>query len=94
MDGQLKRPGVGYETEGDDAMPKIIQIDKDAYERLEEARRSEESVSEVIKRCVRPVRSAEDVLDILRKASIADETLEAIDESVTRRRRTPRRRRT
>ncbi|MBI2477123.1 MAG: hypothetical protein HYV60_00220 [Planctomycetia bacterium] len=75
-------------------MPKTIQIDKDAYEQLEKARRVEESVSEVIKRCVRPVRSAEEVLDRLRKASVADETLEAIDESVTRRRRTPRRRRT
>jgi predicted CopG family antitoxin len=73
-------------------MPKTIQIDQDAYERLEKVRRSDESVSEVIKRCVRPVRSAEEVLDVLRKANVADETLEAIDESVTRRRRVPRRR--
>jgi predicted CopG family antitoxin len=74
-------------------MPKTIQIDPDAFERIEKARRPEESVSEVIKRCVRPVRSAQDVLDVLRKSGVSDETLQAIDESVTRRRRTPRRRR-
>jgi|CXWL01.1.fsa_nt_gi predicted CopG family antitoxin len=73
-------------------MPKTIQIDQDAYERLETTRRPEETVSEVIKRCVRPVRSAEQVLDELRKANLSDDTLEAIGESVARRRRTPRRR--
>lgn len=73
-------------------MPKTIEINKEAFDRLEETRRAEESVSEVIKRCVRPVRSAEEVLDTLRKASVSDETLEAIDESVERRRRNSRRR--
>lgn len=75
-------------------MPRTIQIDKEAYEQLEETRRSDESVSEVIKRCVRPVRSADEVLDALRKADVSDDTLEAADESVARRRRTPRRRKT
>ena len=74
-------------------MPKSIEVDKDAYERLEKARRAEESVSEVIKRCVHPIRSAEEVLDVLRKANLSDKTLELVDESVTRRRRTPSRRR-
>lgn len=73
-------------------MPKTIEIDKDAFERLEKTRRPEESVSEVIRRCVRPVRSADEVLGALRKANVSDETLAAIDESVARRRRIPRRR--
>jgi predicted CopG family antitoxin len=72
-------------------MAKTIQIDIDAYERLQTTRRPEESVSEVIKRCVRPVRSAKEVLDELRKANLSDETLEAIGESVARRRRVRRR---
>lgn len=72
-------------------MSNTIEIDKDAYDLLEEARGSKETVSDVIKRCVRPVRSAEDVLDALRKADVSDETLEAADEAVTRRRRSPRR---
>lgn len=75
-------------------MYKTIQIDKVAFEQIEKVRRSEESVSEVIKRCVRPVRSGVDALDVLRKSSVSDDTLQAIDESASRRRRTPRRRRT
>lgn len=71
-------------------MPKTIEIDKEAYERLENMRRCEESVSDVIKRYIKPVRCAEDVLKSLRKAEVSDETLDAIDEAVNRRRRIPR----
>jgi predicted CopG family antitoxin len=75
-------------------MPKTVQIDNDAFERLEQARRSDESVSEVIRRCVQPLLSADEVLDVLRKANVAEETLEAIDQSVAQRRRASGRRRT
>jgi predicted CopG family antitoxin len=74
-------------------MSETIEIDQDAFEQLQKARGSQESVSEVIKRCVRPVRSVEEVLDVLRNANVADETLQTIDDSVMRRRRAPRRRR-
>lgn len=72
-------------------MLKSIQITSDAYDRLERARRSDETVSDVISRLVNPPRSAEDVLRMLRSAGLSDETLDAIDESVERRRSIPRR---
>lgn len=74
-------------------MHRTIELDDDAYRRLDEARLDEESDSEVIRRCLPHRRSVEDVLAILRRAEFSESTLEAIDESVARRRRTPRRRR-
>jgi predicted CopG family antitoxin len=64
-----------------------VKIDRDAYERLEEARSAGESFSEVIKRCVRPRQSAEGVLRAMRAARISSSTLRSIEESAARRRR-------
>ncbi len=75
-------------------MLKTIKIDEDAYRRLDAARRSGESLSEVIKRCVSRRRSLDEVTQLLAESELSDETLNAIDESVTRRRQMPRRQRT
>jgi predicted CopG family antitoxin len=72
-------------------MTRSIQLDDDAYTRLKEARRENESWSEVIKRLVRPKPSLPEVLSILRKFGPSAETLDAVDESVSRRRQ-PRKR--
>jgi predicted CopG family antitoxin len=73
-------------------MIRSIEIDEDAYERLEQVRRGAESHSEVIRRCVPRRRPVEEILRLLGRSRLSDETLEQIDESVSRRRRTPRRR--
>jgi predicted CopG family antitoxin len=72
---------------------KTLKIESDAYERLDEARRSGETLSEVIRRCVPRRRSVEEIIDVLQKAPLSEATLNTIDESVSRRRRTPRPRR-
>ena len=64
-----------------------IEVDQDAYARLEQARHGTETLSEVIKRYVPPRRSVDDILRVIRKAKVSAETLEAIDESASRRRR-------
>ncbi len=69
-----------------------IELDQDAFARLEQARRGAESLSEVIKRLVPPRRPLDEVLRALREAGVSAETLDAIDESASRRRRTPHRR--
>ncbi|MEX0704253.1 MAG: antitoxin VapB family protein [Planctomycetales bacterium] len=74
-------------------MIRKIELDDDAYDRLEQARRSAETHSEVIRRYMPRKRSVDEILEVLRKAPLSDETLEAIDESVSRRRSTPRRHR-
>jgi predicted CopG family antitoxin len=74
-------------------MIRTIKIDTDAYDRLDDARRQGESLSEVIKRCVPKKRSLDDVARLLARSGLSDATLDAIDESASRRRRTPRRRR-
>ena len=81
---------IGIDDEGH-LMSKTIEIDSDAYERLEQARRGEESVSDVIRRLVKPPKSVDDVIDLFQEAALSDETLEAIDESATRRRNIQRR---
>jgi predicted CopG family antitoxin len=65
-----------------------IEIDREAYQRLAEAQAEGETISEVIKRCVRPPRPAEDVLRMMRRAAVSPATLQSIDESASRRRRT------
>lgn len=65
-----------------------IEIDQEAYKTLERARGAGESFSEVIKRCVRPRLSADEVLQAMRGARISSSTLKAIEESAVRRRRT------
>ena len=72
-------------------MIRSIKIDEDAYDRLEQARRSDESHSEVIPRCVPRLRTVDEILDAFRKAPVSESTLDAINESVTRRRSLPRR---
>jgi predicted CopG family antitoxin len=72
---------------------KTLKIEADAYDRLDQARRSGETISEVIRRCVPKKRSAEEILEIFRKSAVSEESLQAIDESVSRRRRAPRPRR-
>jgi predicted CopG family antitoxin len=71
-----------------------IEVDQDAYARLERARHGTETLSDVIKRYVPPHRSLDEILRLMRKASISKETLNAIDESASRRRRAPHRRKT
>ena len=64
-----------------------VEIDREAYLRLEAAKMAGESISEVIKRCIRPRQTADDVLRIMRRAPISESTLQSIDESASRRRR-------
>jgi predicted CopG family antitoxin len=64
-----------------------VVIDREAYERLAEARGAGESFSEVIKRCVRPRQSADEILRAMRGARISSSTLRSIEASAVRRRR-------
>ena len=64
-----------------------VEIDREALLRLEAARSAGESISEVIKRCVRPRQTADEILRAMRRAPISESTLQAIDESASRRRR-------
>ena len=75
-------------------MNRTVQLDEDAYDRLEQARGASESHSEVIRRCVPRRRSVDEILEIFRKARLSETTLDAMDQSVSRRRSMPRRRRT
>jgi len=65
-----------------------VTIDREAYLRLKEARTEGESISAVIKRCVRPLQTADEILRVMRRAPISKATLRSIDESASRRRRT------
>ena len=65
-----------------------VEIDRAAYQRLTEARTEGETLSDVIKRCVRPPQSAEEILRVMRRAAVSSATLRSIDESASRRRRT------
>jgi len=64
----------------------MIEIDREALKRLENARIENESISDVIKRCVRPRQTAQNILRTMRRAKISTKTIRAIDESATRRR--------
>lgn len=75
-------------------MPKTIEIDDAAYLRLEQARRPDEDWSALIRRCVRARPSFEEVLERLRGMEVSSETLDAIDDTVTRRRQAAPSRRT
>jgi len=65
-----------------------IEVDREALDRLNEARGDGESISEVIKRCVRPRQDPDKILQTMRSAALSPSTLNAIDESASRRRRT------
>lgn len=64
-----------------------VEIDREAYERLEDVRTEGESFSDVIKRYVRPKQTAEEILRVMRRAAVSPATLRSIDKSATRRRR-------
>jgi predicted CopG family antitoxin len=70
-------------------MSSTIEIDDDALKRLEKARRAEETYSAVIRRCVPPPRSVDEILKSLRSGP-SEEVLDAAEESVARRRKRPR----
>ena len=67
-------------------MSKTIEIDDSAYDCLERARRPDEEWSALIRRCVKAGPSFQDVLQKLRSLDVSVDTLEAIDDAVTRRR--------
>ena len=69
---------------------KSIEIDDEAFERLERVRRPKESMSDVVLRLVKAPKTVEEILQALRSAELSDETLDAIDESVERRRNSSR----
>ena len=68
-------------------MPKTIELNNAAYERLKINRREDESWSEVIQRLVPPKRSIEEILTALKECAPSLETLDAAEESMKRRRR-------
>ena len=68
-----------------------VEIDREAFVRLEAARIAGESFSEVIKRCVRPRQTAAEILRAMRRARVSLSTLRSIEESATRRRGIPHR---
>ena len=70
---------------------KTVTLDREAFMRLEQSRTAGESLSDVIKRYVRPKQTAEDVLRAMRSAKISATTIQAIEESATRRRQIPHR---
>jgi len=73
-------------------MIRTIKIDVDAFERLDDARRGSESLSEVIKRCVPRRRSYAEIIQVLSQLPLSNEALNAVEESAVRRRRVRRRR--
>jgi len=75
-------------------MSKTIELDDNAYLRLEQVRRPDEDWSALIRRCVRARPSFEEVLQKLRSLEVSAETLDAIDDAVTRRRQAAPSRRT
>lgn len=75
-------------------MSKMIEIDDSAYLCLEQARRPDEDWSALIRRCVRGRPSYEEVIQKLQGLAVSPETLDAIDDAVTRRRQAAPSRRT
>ena len=68
-------------------MPKTIEINESAFERLKTNRREDESWSEVIERLVPPKRTAREVLLALKRCAPSLDVLEAAEESANRRHR-------
>ena len=68
------------------AMIKTIEIDDEAFTRLQQAREYGEDWSQVIRRCVRPKRTLADIISSLEQADVSEATLDAVEESVSRRR--------
>jgi len=64
---------------------KTITIDIEAYELLAGARKGDESFSKVIKRRLRAAGTANDLLRELKRVTLAEETLDRVEEAVARR---------
>ena len=84
MNGNGTRGGAGSGHRA--ATAATVEIDRDALQRLEDARHEGESLSEVIKRSVRPRQTAEAIVRTMRQAKISDSTLRSIERSANRRR--------
>ncbi len=68
---------------------KTITIDMEAYELLAAEKRTKESFSKVIKRRLRPGRTAADLLRELPRLVLDEDTLKNIETTVARRRESP-----
>ncbi len=68
---------------------KTITIDMSAYELLSAEKRGEESFSKVIKRRLRPARTARSLLEALPRCLLSDETLEQTETIVRSRADSP-----
>jgi predicted CopG family antitoxin len=64
---------------------KTITIDLDAYELLSAEKRGSESFSKVIKRRLRPVRTARNLLADIPNCLLSEDTLERVEGQVRRR---------
>jgi predicted CopG family antitoxin len=71
---------------------KTITLDLDAYETLRRLKREGQSFSEVVKERLGSRSTARDLLEAVRGAPLAEETLDAIERQVSERRRSPARR--
>lgn len=68
---------------------KTITIDMDAYELLSAEKRNDESFSKVIKRRLRPARTARSLLAILPECLLSEETLDRAETIVRDRANSP-----
>lgn len=64
---------------------KTITIDMDAYDLLTAEKRGDESFSKVIKRRLRPVRTARALLADMPNLLLSEDALERVDDEVRRR---------
>lgn len=68
---------------------KTIKVDAEAYRRLKRVQRSNETMSDTIKRVVKPPFDLQGWFKTLEKNSLSDQALDAIEETVAHRRKTP-----
>jgi|YNPNPStandDraft_1061719.scaffolds.fasta_scaffold03564_2 predicted CopG family antitoxin len=68
---------------------KTITIDTDAYDLLAAQKRGQESFSQVIKRRLRPSRTAANLLERLDEVCVSEETLNRLEEIVHAREESP-----
>lgn len=68
---------------------KTITIDMEAYDMLAAQKRGQESFSQVIKRRLRPARTAANLLSHLDEVCVSQEALDRVDEIVLNREASP-----